>query len=91
MKHSSFLWFVLPSALLMLLFIALPIDVMEQETSNPAHTAGQIVTVGTGAPEGINGLASLLASAEAPAIIASDDVAKADAFAPLKDKPLVFI
>lgn len=64
-------------------FVALPIDVLEQETMNGAHTAGHIVRMNSASPEGVDAALKLLTNASSPAIIASDDVAKADAFGPL--------
>lgn len=37
MKHSTFFWFVLPSAFLMLLFIALPVASVVTQSMYTAH------------------------------------------------------
>ena len=60
-------------------FVALPIDVMEQETAIPA---GRPATVYAGArpdPQGIAAMATLIAAARSPAIVAGDDIARASA------------
>ncbi len=60
-------------------FIALPINVMEQETTHDAWTAGQIYCEAQPDPVGIEAAANLLAAARKPVIIASDDVARGNA------------
>ena len=40
MKHSTFFWFVLPSAFLMLLFIALPVASVVTQSLYTAHEQG---------------------------------------------------
>lgn len=65
-------------------FVALPIDVMEQETSIPAGRPGHSYTATRPDPAGIAAMAKLLAAANSPAIVAGDDIARAGA-----DKTLV--
>ncbi len=65
-------------------FVALPIDVMEQETSIPAGRPGHSYTATRPDPAGIAAMAKLLAAAKSPAIVAGDDIARAGA-----DKVLV--
>ena len=60
-------------------FVALPIDVMEQETSVPAGRPGHSFTATRPDPAGIATMAKLLAAAKAPAIVAGDDIARANA------------
>ena len=57
-------------------FIALPVNVMEQQTNNGAVTAGQLFTASEPATEGVRALAKLLLDADNPAIIVGDDVAR---------------
>jgi benzoylformate decarboxylase len=65
-------------------FVALPIDVMEQETAigpgKPAHIYG----AARPDPAGIEAMAKLIAEASSPAIVAGDDVARAGANAILE-------
>jgi len=65
-------------------FVALPIDVMEQETSIPAGRPGHSYTATRPDPAGIAAMAKLLAAAKSPTIVAGDDIARAGA-----DKTLV--
>lgn len=58
-------------------FVALPIDVMEQETGVPAGKPGRSFTATRPDPAGIAAMAKLLAAAKSPAIVAGDDVARA--------------
>ena len=60
-------------------FVALPIDVMEQETSVPAGKPGHSYTATRPDPAGIAAMAKLLAGAKNPAIVAGDDIARAGA------------
>src|SRR6202012_5166937 len=60
-------------------FVALPIDVMEQETSIEAPAADKLWRATYPDPRGIDALASLLLKSQNPVIIAGDDVARADA------------
>lgn len=60
-------------------FVALPIDVMEQETSVPAGKPGHSFTATRPDPAGIAAMAKLLAAAKTPAIVAGDDIARAGA------------
>src|SRR5215468_4143391 len=64
-------------------FVALPIDVMEQETSVPAGRPATVFVRSVPDPAGIAAMAKLLAAAKAPAIVAGDDVARAGASATL--------
>jgi benzoylformate decarboxylase len=57
-------------------FVALPVNVMEQETRNGAVTGGRVFH-GTEPPgEGVRALAELLVASRDPVIIAGDDVAR---------------
>ena len=58
-------------------FVALPIDVMEQETDNGAWTAGTLYRDSLPDHQGLDAAAAILAAAERPVIVASDDVARA--------------
>ena len=60
-------------------FVALPINVMEEETQNGAWTAGPIYTEAQPDAAGIAAAAALLAGAKKPLIVASDDVARGGA------------
>ena len=60
-------------------FVALPINVMEQETDHGAWTAGQLFTESVPDAHGLEAAAALLASAQRPVIVASDDVARGGA------------
>lgn len=64
-------------------FVALPIDVMEQETANgPAHPAN-IWRAPLPDPKGVAAIAEMLLGAVRPVIVAGDDVAQAGATAEL--------
>jgi benzoylformate decarboxylase len=65
-------------------FVALPIDMMEQETSIPAGKPGHSFTASRPDPAGIAAMAKLIAAAKNPAIVAGDEIARAGA-----DKTLV--
>jgi benzoylformate decarboxylase len=56
-------------------FVALPIDVMEQETEIPAQTSGSLYQKSAPAADAIEKLVELILSSENPAIIAGDDIA----------------
>jgi benzoylformate decarboxylase len=60
-------------------FVALPINVMEQETANGAWTSGRIYTEAQPDAAGIAAAAAVLAAAHKPVIVAGDDVARARA------------
>src|SRR5262245_58493771 len=60
-------------------FVALPINVMEQETSNGAFASGHIHAEPRPDEAGIAAVAEILAAAQKPVIVASDDVARAGA------------
>jgi benzoylformate decarboxylase len=60
-------------------FVALPIDVMEQETNVPAGKPSHSFSATRPDPAGIAAMAKLLAAAKAPAIVAGDDIARASA------------
>ena len=57
-------------------FVALPINVMEQETDIPAATAGRLHRAALPDPNGVLALAELITHADNPAIVAGDDVAR---------------
>ncbi|MDP3161262.1 MAG: thiamine pyrophosphate-dependent enzyme, partial [Reyranella sp.] len=65
-------------------FVALPINVMEQETSIPAGKPGHSFAATRPDPAGIAAMTRLLLAAGNPAIVAGDDIARAGA-----DKTLV--
>jgi benzoylformate decarboxylase len=60
-------------------FVSLPIDVMEQETSVEAVAADKLWRAAHPDPKGIEALASLLLKSQNPAIVAGDDVARSGA------------
>ncbi|MSP77190.1 MAG: thiamine pyrophosphate-binding protein [Rhodospirillaceae bacterium] len=65
-------------------FVALPINMMEQETDIPPGKPGHSFTATRPDPAGIATMAKLLVAAKSPAIVAGDDIARAGA-----DKTLV--
>lgn len=60
-------------------FVALPINVMEQETAIPAGKPGHSFTATRPDPAGIAAMTRLLLASASPAIVAGDDVARAGA------------
>ncbi len=60
-------------------FVALPVNVMEQETSNGAVTGGRVFRRTEPPADGVRALADLLVQAHSPAIVVGDDVARHDA------------
>ena len=60
-------------------FVALPINVMEQETANRADSGGSHYRAPGADPDAVQDLAKHLLSAGAPAIVIGDDVARAGA------------
>lgn len=60
-------------------FVALPIDVMEQETAIGAVSGGALHPVPGADPGAVQGLAAHILGAKAPAIVIGDDVARAGA------------
>src|ERR1700744_3753761 len=60
-------------------FVALPIDVLEQETSVEAVMPDRLWRATHPDPDGVAALASLLLKSKNPAIVAGDDVARAGA------------
>ncbi len=62
-------------------FVALPINVMEQETALAATVSGNLYLNHDAAPQGIAAITDLLLGASNPAIIVGDDVAVTDACA----------
>ncbi len=64
-------------------FVALPINVMEQETDIPAGKPATLFAASPPAPAGIAAIVGLLAAAKSPAIVAGDDVARCGAEATL--------
>ena len=60
-------------------FVALPINVMEQETKVPAGKPAQVFTASRPDPAGIEAMSRLIIAAKNPAIVAGDDVARAGA------------
>ena len=60
-------------------FVALPINVMEQETKVPPGKPAQVFTASRPDPAGIEAMSRLIIAAKNPTIVAGDDVARADA------------
>ncbi|MFP6771656.1 MAG: thiamine pyrophosphate-dependent enzyme [Alphaproteobacteria bacterium] len=60
-------------------FVALPINVMEQETENTAAASKQIYAAPRPDPDGIAAMAQQIQGAKNPVIVVSDDVARAGA------------
>jgi benzoylformate decarboxylase len=60
-------------------FVALPIDVMEQETEIPAQTAGDLHQTPPPAAASIDKLVELILSSQNPAVVAGDDIAASGA------------
>lgn len=65
-------------------FVALPINVMEQETTVPAGRPAQVFTASRPDPAGIEAMSRLIIAAQNPTIVAGDDVARAGAGKTLK-------
>lgn len=57
-------------------FVALPINVMEQETTVPVAKPAQVFTASRPDPAGIEAMSRLIIAAKNPAIVAGDDVAR---------------
>ena len=60
-------------------FVALPINVMEQETNVPAGKPAKLFTASRPDPAGIEAMSRLIIAAQNPTIVAGDDVAHAGA------------
>ncbi len=60
-------------------FVALPVDVMEQETEIPAQTSGELHQQPAAAEEAIHQLVELILRSGSPAIVTGDDVATSGA------------
>src|SRR5580692_3189932 len=60
-------------------FVALPINVMEQETSAPPGKPAQLFSASRPDPAGIEAMARLLIAAKNPTIVVGDEVARAGA------------
>jgi benzoylformate decarboxylase len=60
-------------------FVALPINVMEQETSVPPGKPAQLFSASRPDPAGIEAMARLLIAAKNPTIVVGDEVARAGA------------
>jgi benzoylformate decarboxylase len=60
-------------------FVALPINVMEQETESPPGKPAQLFTASRPDPAGMEAMSRLIVAARSPAIVAGDDVARAGA------------
>lgn len=65
-------------------FVALPVNVMEQETDNGAETAGILHTNTPPEPAAVSRLAEILLASNNPAIVAGDEVAESGACAALR-------
>ncbi|MBH79604.1 MAG: hypothetical protein CMQ49_03720 [Gammaproteobacteria bacterium] len=61
-------------------FMALPVDVMEQETRVPAQNSGNLRIASSADPAGIEQLIDMFLASQNPALIVGDDVATEDAF-----------
>ena len=57
-------------------FVALPIDVMEQESENEPVAPGTLHRAGPAAPAGVAEAAALLAGRQSPVIVVGDEVAR---------------
>jgi benzoylformate decarboxylase len=66
-------------------FVALPIDVMEQETEIPAQSSGSLYQKSAPAEDVIDRLVELILSSKDPAIIAGDDIAASGGHQALTD------
>jgi benzoylformate decarboxylase len=64
-------------------FVALPIDVLEQETDIAAAGPGTLYRNAVADPAGVADVVQLLLASRSPVIVAGDDVARADANAAL--------
>lgn len=64
-------------------FVALPIDVMEQDTANVSIAPGRSHRTGAPDPRGIDEACALLQAAKAPVIVVGDEVARGGAMADL--------
>jgi benzoylformate decarboxylase len=60
-------------------FVALPINVMEQETTVPPGKPAKLFTASRPDPAGIEAMSRLIIAAQNPTIVAGDDVARAGA------------
>ena len=60
-------------------FVALPIDVLEQETSVEAMLPDRLWRAAHPDPKGVEAIASLIAKSSSPTIVVGDDVARAQA------------
>jgi benzoylformate decarboxylase len=60
-------------------FVALPINVMEQQTENAAKAPGQMHRLPAPDPQGVNELCDRLLGAQAPLIVVGDEVARTGA------------
>jgi benzoylformate decarboxylase len=60
-------------------FVALPINVMEQQTKNAATTAGPLFRAPRPDADALAQMAAMLSAARSPAIVAGDDIARAGA------------
>src|SRR3954469_2211919 len=60
-------------------FVAVPINVMEQETDIPPGKPARLFAASRPDPAGVAAMAKLIAASKSPAIVAGDDVARAGA------------
>ena len=60
-------------------FVALPINVMEQQTQNAATTAGPLFRAPRPDADALAQMAAMLSAAKSPAIVAGDDIVRAGA------------
>jgi benzoylformate decarboxylase len=65
-------------------FVALPIDVMEQETAIPPGKPAHLYRAARPDPAGIEAMAKLIIAAKNPTIVAGDDIARAGSNATLE-------
>lgn len=65
-------------------FVALPINVMEQETAVAAGRPAQVYTASRPDPAGIEAMSQMIIAARNPTIVAGDDVARAGAVGTLE-------
>src|SRR5689334_11062971 len=64
-------------------FVALPINVMEQETDIPAGRPATLFDASRPDPAGVTAMVKILAAAKAPAIVSGDEVARSGGSATL--------
>ena len=64
-------------------FLALPVNILEQETNISAETTGNILGANTSDPRGITQLCEMILKSKSPAIVVGDDIVMDGAHKPL--------